>query len=152
MGDSYKLRIMSVENKNKKVLKILAGGKRGQASLEFILVIPFLILIIMAVSHLGLLIYRQNILEQAAREGARIVATTNSNQDARACIEEICSNFERSRLNIRIIPQDRASRKVGDMVEVIVSYEAGNSKFLPEIFNARGSIIKAKSIMRMECY
>lgn len=151
MGNSYKLKIMSIENK-KKVLKIFDGRIRGQASLEFILVIPFLILIIMAVSHIGLLIYRQNILEQAAREGARIVATTNSNQDACGCIEEICSNFERNRLNIRIIPQDRTSRKVGDMVEVIVSYEAGNSKFLPEIFNAGGSVIRARSIMRMECY
>lgn len=152
MGNSHKLRIMSVENKNKKALKIFNCRIRGQASLEFILVIPFLILIIMAVSHIGLLIYRQNILEQAAREGARIVSTTNSNKDTCVCIEEICSNFERNRLNIRIIPHDGASRKVGDMVEVIVSYEAGNSIFLPEIFNAGGSIIRAKSTMRMECY
>ncbi len=152
MGNSFKLKIMPGINKSKKNLNFLTGKLEGQASIEFILVIPFLILIILAVSHLGLLIYQQNILEQAAREGARIVATTNSNQEAYRCIKKVCLNLDQNKLDINITPGDRASREVGDMVEVIVSYNHGGAAFLTEIFTVRGSLIKAKSIMRMECY
>lgn len=152
MGNSFKFKVMSGINKIKKILNNLTGKLEGQASLEFVLVIPFIILLILTVSHLGLLIYRQNILEQAAREGVRVVATTNSDQEAYRCIKKVCLNFDQNKLDIKITPDSRESRKVGDMVEVIVSYNSGGIAFLPEVFTLGGSLLKAKSIMRMECY
>jgi len=151
MGNSLILKIMIRINKDKKELRILTGRSEGQASLEFILVIPFLVLIILTVSHFGLLVYQKNILEQAAREGARVIATTNSNQEAITCIRKVCSGLDQDKLDIEISPGNGALRKVGDMVEVIILYKCtGIARFL-EIFSGRDILIKAKSNMRMEC-
>jgi hypothetical protein len=159
MGNSFKFKIMSGMNKIKKISENLKGKSEGQASLEFILVIPLVILLILAVSHSGLLIYQQNLLEQAAREGARVISTTNSNEEAYRCIKKVCLNFDQDMLAIKIMPDNRESRKVGDTVEVIVSYSSGGIPFMREIFTAGGAVssrgaglLEAKSIMRIECY
>jgi len=152
MGNSFMLKIMMDINKRKNKSKISGHHPDGQASLEFILIIPLLILIVLAVSHFGLAIFQKNILEQAAREGARVIATTNSNQEAYACIKEVCSNLDHSRLEIKVSPESRASRKVGDMIEVIVIYKNAGITGLQGIFSGKDSFINAKSNMRMECY
>ena len=146
------LKIIMDINKRKNKSKISGHDPGGQASLEFILIIPLLILIILAVSHFGLLIYQKNILEQAAREGARVIATTNSDQEAYACIKEVCSGLDQNMLEIKVSPESRASRKVGDMIEVTVIYKNADITGLQGIFSGKDSIIKAKSNMRMECY
>ncbi len=146
------LKVILEMNNNKKNLKISAGRIEGQASLEFTLIIPFLVLIILTVSHFGLLVYQKNILEQAAREGARVIATANSNQEAYECIRKVCSSLDRDKLDIKITPESEASRKVGDMIEVVLLYRCTGITRLLEIFSGRDISIKAKSNMRMECY
>ena len=146
------LKVATKMNRNKKKLKILTGGSEGQASLEFTLIIPFLILIILTVSHFGLLVYQKNILEQAAREGARTIATANSNQEAYKCIRKVCSSLDQDNLDIKITPESRASRKVGDMIEVTLIYKYTGIIRLLEILSGKDILIKAKSNMRMECY
>jgi uncharacterized protein (UPF0333 family) len=159
MGNSFNSKVMSEISKIKKISDNLTSKLEGQASLEFVLVIPFVILLILTVSHLGLLIYQQNILEQAAREGARVIATSNSDEETYLCIKKVCLNFDQDKLDIKITPDSRESRKVGDTVEVVVSYKSGGIPFLRGIFAAGGSdlsrgagLLEAKSIMRIECY
>ena len=151
-GKQFMLKIIMYINKRKNKSKIPGYDPDGQASLEFILIIPLLILIVLAVSHFGLVIFQKNILEQAAREGARVIATTNSNQEAYACIKEICSNLDHNRLEIIISPESGTSRKVGDMIEVIVIYKNSGITGLQGIFSGKDSFINARSNMRMECY
>src|SRR4030066_983776 len=103
-GKQFMLKIIMYINKRKNKSKIPEHYPDGQASLEFILIIPLLILIVLAVSHFGLVIFQKNILEQAAREGVRVIATTNSNQEAYACIKEVCSALDQNRLEIKISP------------------------------------------------
>lgn len=147
----YIKNIMEIKRKRNK-LKTSIQSSVGQASLEFILIIPLLIIIVLAVSHFGLLIYQKNILEQAAREGARAIATTNSDQIAYACIKDVCSGLDQNMLEIEVTPGSRTSRKVGDMIEVTVMYKDAGIAGLEGIFSGKGSFIKAKSNMRMECY
>lgn len=146
------LKIIMYINKRKNKSKKSGYDPDGQASLEFILIIPLLILIVLAVSHFGLLIYQKNILEQAAREGARAIATTNSDQEAYACIKKVCSDLDQNMLEIIVTPGSRTSRKVGDMIEVAVIYKDAGIAGLQGIFSGKGGFIKAKSNMRMECY
>lgn len=146
------LKTMSGENKYKKKINILLKGTRGQASLEFALIVPFVVLIILTVSHIGMLAYQKNVLEQSAREGARVVATTNSNTEAFGCIREVCSGMEQERLDINIEPGDRNSRRVGDMVTVTLSYEYSGITEILTVFTGKDIFIKAKSNMRMECH
>ena len=151
-GKQFMLKIIMYINKRKNKSKISGHDPDGQASLEFILIIPLLILIVLAVSHFGLMIFQKNILEQAAREGARVIATTNSDQEAYACIKEVCSGLDQNMLEIKVSPESRASRKVGDMIEVIVIYKNAGITGLQGIFSGKDSFINAKSNMRMECY
>jgi Flp pilus assembly protein TadG len=52
---------------------------RGQSLVEFALVLPLLILILMGIIELGRLWETANILTSAAREGARVAAVTSPN-------------------------------------------------------------------------
>ena len=152
MGNGLVLNTMSIKNKYKKTLKILSNRTGGQASLEFDLIVPFKVLMILIVSHIGLLVYQKNILEQASREGVRIVATTNSSRKALSCIRDFCSGLDQERIDISIDPGDKNLRRVGDMVTVTLSYEYSGITEILTIFTGKDIFIKAKSNMRMECY
>ena len=65
-----------------KLFKSIKNKVDGQSTIEFILLIPFIFLVICMVFQLGYTFYIQNNLEQICRELARIIATTNSNEMA----------------------------------------------------------------------
>jgi Flp pilus assembly protein TadG len=124
----------------------------GQASLEFILVIPILILVVMIVSQLGYLVYYQNVLEQSAREGARIVSTTNSDSQTYQRIMKMCSNLDNSRLKVDINSSGGSSRSVGDIVTVSLTYNYSGIFKLINLVMGNDVFIKSSSSARMECY
>jgi len=143
--------------KNKKT-KSDVPGKRcgtlyyssGQSSIEFVLVVPLLIIVILVVSQLGYIVYLQNNLEQAAREGARVLSTTNSNSAAINQVFDICQSLDSSRLNIEISPDNPGDRKVGDMARIKLLYSYGGIADFLNIITGRDFLIKSSSIMRME--
>jgi Flp pilus assembly protein TadG len=124
----------------------------GQASLEFVLVIPVLVLVIMIVSQLGYLVYYQNVLEQSAREGARIVSTTNSDSLAYQRVMKMCSNLDNSRLKVDINSSGESSRSVGDIVTVNLTYNYSGIFKLINLVMGNDVFIKSSSSARMECY
>lgn len=152
MGNGFKMKISTGVNRDKKTIKALFEKSDAQASLEFILIVPFIILIILAVSHFGIMVYQKNIMEQAAREGARIISTTNSNKKALECIRKACSDFKQDCIDVKIIPEDSSLREAGDMVEVHIFYSSGGIGSILKLFTGDDNLIKVKSNMRMECY
>ena len=123
----------------------------GQSTIEFVLVIPILIIVILTVSQFGLLIYLQNILEQSCREGVRIISTTNSNSMSYGVINRLCSDLDKNNLKIKIKPEKGSVRKVGTMVSVNLIYRYGGISNIIYFFMGKELILKAKSSMRMEC-
>jgi len=152
MGSSLVFKIMSGIGKFKRNLKKLFGRTGGQSSLEFALVVPFIVLIILTVSHIGLMVYQKNVLEQAAREGARVVATTNSNTEACRAVRQVCSGLEQDRLGIDIDPGNKNSRKVGDMITITLSYKCSGIVRIMQVLMGKDMFLKVRSNMRMECY
>ena len=57
-------------------LKKLVKSKRGQSIVEFALVMPIYVLILMGIIEFGRVWMTMNVLSSAAREGARIAAVT----------------------------------------------------------------------------
>ena len=146
-----------VMRRNKNTGSIILNGKkelhcrsRGQASIEFILIIPLLIIVVLIVSQLGYLVYLQNTLEQAAREGTRIISTTNSNSAAYKQVYTVCHPLDRSRINIEISPPGPGNRVVGDTVRIIVSYNYGGIANFLNFITGRNFMVKSSSVMRME--
>jgi uncharacterized protein (UPF0333 family) len=140
-----------LEIKNLLRVNNINSASKGQASLEFALVIPILILIILIVSQLGYLVYIQNLLEQAAREGARILATTNSDEKAGKQIENICTNLDKNLLNTEIDPPGNIKRGVGDIVTINLIYNYNGPLNLFHFFSGKNVFLKSSSSMRMEC-
>jgi Flp pilus assembly protein TadG len=65
-------------NKNNNVI---VTNEEGQSLVEFALVVPVLLLIVMGIIEFGNLLMNVNVLTGAAREGVRIAAVTDPNVD-----------------------------------------------------------------------
>ena len=123
----------------------------GQASVEFVLILPVLIIIVLALAQLGYCTYLKNVLEHAASEAARVVATTNSENLAYGQVYEICSGLDVGNLDIRISPSSKAQRAAGEFFTVRLSYKnAGIFNFIGKALNKDLSI-ESFCVMRMEC-
>lgn len=72
-------------------------NEKGQAIVEFALVFPILMLLILGIIEFGWLFNGKLILTSAAREGARVVAVTKSEAKADAAVRET-SDLTRSGL------------------------------------------------------
>ncbi len=123
----------------------------GQSSIEFVMVIPVLIIVILTVSQFGILVYVQNILEQSCREGVRVISTTNSNSMAYEAIQNLCGNLDRNNMEIEINPGSRDSRKVGSMVSIHIVYKYGGISDIIKLIMGKELRLKSQSSMRMEC-
>jgi len=65
----------------KKISKLI-GNSNGQSLVEFALVLPVLLLLILGMIEFGWILNRQIILTSIAREGARSAVVCNNEQDA----------------------------------------------------------------------
>ena len=133
-----------------KIKKIFFNNK-GQSTVEFILLIPFLIITCIAVFKLGYVIYLQNNIKQLSREAARVVSTTNSNSLCTKIIRDNNNLYEDLNFQISISPEPEAQRKVGNIVKIgiKINYE-GFGGLITNIFG-KPIPIYSESIMRMEC-
>jgi hypothetical protein len=123
----------------------------GQASVEFVLVLPVLVIIVLAVSQLGYCTYLKNVLEHAVSEAARVVATTNSENLAYVQVYDICSGLDTGNLDISISPSSGAERITGDFFTVRLSYKnAGIFNYISKAIN-KDLLIESVCVMRMEC-
>ena len=136
--------------KDIKIKKTFLNNK-GQSTVEFVLLIPFLIFTCAAVFQLGYIIYLQNNIKQLSREAARVVTTTNSNSLCTKIINDNNNLYEDLNFQVSISPELEAQRKVGDIVKIgiKINYE-GFGGLITSIFG-KPIPIYSESIMRMEC-
>jgi hypothetical protein len=125
--------------------------KNGQSTIEFIMVLPFVIIISFVFLQLGYLIYLQNNIEQSAREAARIIATTNSNDKAAYFIRNNLTGKYIMFDNICFIPGSESERRTGEYIKVKISIKYGGFGNILESFTGKKVILNAESTMRMEC-
>ena len=73
-----------------------AQGQRAAAAVEFALVLPFLLALLLGVVDLGLAVYTQSVLSNASREGARagvvLALTRPSSQAIASVVQSYLSN------------------------------------------------------------
>lgn len=123
----------------------------GQATVEFVLLLPVIVIIMLGVSQLGYYAYLKNVLEHAASEAARVVATTNSENLASAQVYGICSSLNTENLDIRISPSSGAERITAEFFIIRLRYKnAGIFNFINEALK-KDLLIESVCIMRMEC-
>lgn len=137
--------------------------ERGAAIVEFAIVLPFLLLLLVGIVEFGLLFYNQQVLTNSSREGARSgIARFDVNSDSVINVSDINSVVE-SYCDKRLItfgtelPPNTVVDVEGvpypgpypDKLTVTVDYDY--TFFAPALFGFGTSIqLNAETIMRME--
>jgi hypothetical protein len=139
--------------KIKKDIKItnIFSGSNGQSTVEFILLLPFLIITCIAVFQAGYAMYLQNNIKQLSREAARIIATTNSNTIAMKIIKDNSGLYRGLDFEATISPDLETQRKVGDIATVKIRAGYDGIGGIIRKISGKSIIIYSESSMRMEC-
>jgi hypothetical protein len=124
-----------------------SNDDKGQSTLEFVMIIPLIIILVLAASQIGLTVYSRMQLQQASREAARIISTTNRNDLAVKAVESICGIDTR----VDIDPDDHQKRRLGDIVTIRVLRKPEGLFEVVEWIIGREVILNAAASMRMEC-
>ena len=118
------------------------SGKRGQALIEFALVVPFLLLLMFTMVDFGIAIDRRLVLQHAVREGARYAAVhTDAVDITQLTSDQAQGIIDIGDVDICYIDQDDSNASpgdAGDAVKVSGSY-TWDFPILREIFGAFGA-------------
>lgn len=124
-------------------------NEKGQSIVEFALLLPILILIIMAIIEFGLLLNSYLALNNASREGARIGVVGGTDAQIKSAILTTSPTLNASDLSLMVTPS-QALRKSGDTLKVTVNYKYHT--IIPIIGNIINNLVNlnAETSMRIE--
>jgi Flp pilus assembly protein TadG len=127
------------------------NSRRGQSLVEFALVLPVLIVVLMAIFDFGFGIYTYNVLSNAAREGARygIIATKTDTQIKNTVISKAVGvPLNASQITITPSP----TRTSGGTITVRITYPfAPITPLIGQVFGPSGVLtLTAQATMNVE--
>jgi Flp pilus assembly protein TadG len=130
------------------MMKIL-NNQRGQSLVEFSIILPLLLLIIMGIAEFGMMLNSYLTIRNASREGARAAIVGSSNVEIENIIVSTSPNLEAEDLIIDITPSE-VNRKSGGMLTVRLTYKY--QLMVPIISNLFGGELdlNAQTSMRIE--
>ena len=124
----------------------LSSREKGQAMVEFTLILPVLLMIIMGIVEFGRAYSAYLTIQNAAREGVRLGITGATDAEVATAVEQVASTLDPSALTVNVTPAE-TSRSPGELLTVTVSYRF---QFLvPLISNIVGSLGNFTSSMTM---
>lgn len=97
-------------------------GERGAAVVEFALVVPVLILLVLGIVEYGKAMNAQATLSSAAREAARTMALTNSVAQARSAAQNADGSLNLAAGAISVSPSTCTGASPTQMVTVTITY------------------------------
>jgi Flp pilus assembly protein TadG len=118
----------------------------GSAVVEFALLLPIVLLVLLAVVQVGVLGRDRLVLEQAARAGARIVAVDASGAAVDDAVRAAASALDDERITVLI--EREGSR--GSAVTVTVGYDAETATLLEGWLVPSSVGLSATATMRQE--
>jgi hypothetical protein len=127
------------------------GNQLGQSAVEFALIMPVLVLILMGVFDFGRAFYAYSVVANAAREGARVgIFSAATDAQIRAAVRQYWVGLGTvSDSSITISPAEK--RLSGELIEVAVRYEFVPITPVIDAFLPGGKIaLASSSIMRVE--
>ena len=129
-------------------------SQRGVAAVEFAIVLPVLVLLLFGAIEFGLLLYNQQVITNASREGARAGIVSQSPRVSDAQISGLVTSYCAGNLvtfgapNVPIAAITRTGNTFQSDLTVDVTYDysflvLGNLGFGPRT-------LRARSVMKME--
>jgi len=120
--------------------------ERGSAVVEFALLIPIVLLVLLAVVQVGVLGRDRLVLEQAARAGARTAAVDASEAAVNEAVRAAASSLDDERITVSI---ERGGSR-GSPVTVTVRYDAETATLLDGWLVPSNVALSATATMRQE--
>lgn len=127
---------------------MILKNQKGQALVEFALILPILLLVVMAILQFGMMLNSYLTIENASREGARAGIVGSSDAEIQQLIISTSPNLDPTNLTVSITPEE-GLRKSGDTIIVEVSY---NYEFVVPIISSivKNVVLNGQTSMRVE--
>ena len=124
-------------------------NKKGQAMVEFALILPIFLLLLLGMVDLSRVISANFVLDNAARSAARIGVISNDDDDIIAAIDSGTATLDAASIAYTITPTE-GSRNSGDELTIQIDYTV--EILTPIVSNIIGENIpiSGKTIMRIE--
>lgn len=134
-------------------------GREGQALVEFALVLPILVVLLLGLIEFGFLLYNQQVITNASREGARYGIVSRTPRRTAAEIESVVNSYALNRLitfgsavpGTSVEPEDTGGQPFGADLTVRVSFEY-QFLVLPKFIASLAGIqeLRARTLMKYE--
>ena len=130
-------------------LKRSFKSQKGQSLVEFALILPIVILILMGILEYGLMLNSYLSINNASREGARLGAVGGTDIEIDAKEKNILPTLKSGDIIVVITPSE-ATRARGESISVAINYNYHST--IPIISNITGEtvVLTAQTIMRVE--
>ena len=145
----------AIEPRRRFTLEKLCGlcrrKRRGAAVVEFAVIAPLFFLLVFGMIEFGRMVMVQQVLTNAAREGARIgVLDGSSTSDVTTAVTTYLSNASIQGATVTVTPNPPSSAGYGDPVSVTVSVSFNQVSWLPTPMFLGGQNLSATTVMRRE--
>ena len=135
-------------------------SERGGAAIEFAIVFPLLVTLLLGIIEFSLILYDKAIITNASREGARAGIVAQLVRVTNAEIGAVVEKYSKDHLisfggdivpTVSITPVDRSGSKFGDELTVTVTYPYGFLALPNFVTGMIGPMeLSATTVMRME--
>jgi Flp pilus assembly protein TadG len=124
-------------------------NEKGQSLVEFSIILPLLLLLLMGIFEFGLMLNSYLTIHNSAREGARLGIVAGSDSEISELITNISPTLDTENLIVNITPAEGSRKSGGTLtVEVLYDYQVT----IPIISNILNNVVvlKAQTSMRIE--
>jgi len=123
-------------------------NQKGQALVEFAIILPLLLLLVMGIFQFGMMINSYLTIQNITREGARAAIVGSMDSEIIHRMKQISPTLNHNQLSIDITPS-QGIRRSGESLTVKVSYRYPMT--VPIISNLFSEVtLNAKTSMRVE--
>ena len=123
--------------------------KKGQALVEFAIILPILLLLVMGIFEFGMLLNSYLTIQNVSREGARLGIVGGTDIEINNLINQISPNLTPTDLIVSVTPIE-TSRHSGDTLTVNVTYNYHMTVPIISALLSNLVALKAQTSMRIE--
>ena len=129
-------------------MRLVRRNKKGQSVVEFALVLPILLLLMLGMIEFGFVFHEYLVITYAAREGARSAALGSTDAVVITTVKNVASEINKGQIAITITP---ATRVRGSSVTVQVTNPIKiNTPLISAFFPQNPFPLSGTAIMRVE--
>ena len=145
------LRLTDPSGKLDKVCRSYRKKRRGAAAVEFAVVAPIFLLLVMGMIEYGRMVMVQQVITNASREGARCAVLDGSTYlDVIATVQGYLTSGSVSGATVTVVPTNPEDAAFGDPVTVTVDIGFSQVSWLPSPMYLGGKTLTATTVMRRE--